>query len=303
MRSAFQRLVAASAVLVAGVACGDADTVGLRGPAQVTVLLTDAPVDYIAEAWVDIGAVQLVPADGDEGIITLSEDGTDGPVNLLELQDAATAMLADAEIEAGSYSQLRLIVESASVTLADDWTFNDGSNEKDLFVPSGAQTGIKLLLTSGEDDEGPLEIPPGELVLVVDFDVSESFVIQGNPETPAGIHGMLFKPTLRVVVLDVAGSIAGTVTTEDDSIRVDSLRVRAVPVDDGLLEEYQTETATTRTRDDGTYTLRFLVPGEYTVRVTPADTLELRAQPDSIRVTVDLGEDVEDVDFEIDSIP
>jgi hypothetical protein len=114
---------------------------------------------------------------------------------------------------------------------------------------------------------------------------------------------MLFKPTLRVVVMDVAGSIAGTVTTEDDAIRVDSLDVRAVPVDDGLLEEYQTETATTRTGGDGTYTLRFLVPGEYTVRVTPADTLELRAQPDSIRVVVDLGEDVDSVDFEIDSIP
>jgi hypothetical protein len=302
MRKSIQTAVAVGAVLIAGVACGDADTVGLRGPAQVTVLLTDAAVDYIDEAWVDIGAVELVPADDSGPIITLSEDGTDGPVNLLELQDAATEMLADAEIEAGSYSQLRLIVESASVKLADEWTFTDGSTEKDLKVPSGAQTGIKLVLTSGDDEE-PLEIPPGELVLVVDFDVSQSFVIQGNPETPAGIHGMLFKPTLRVVVMDVAGSIAGTVTAANDSIRVDSLRVRAVPVDDGLLEEFQTETATTRTGDDGTYTLRFLVPGEYTVRVTPADTLELRAQPDSIRVVVDLAEDVDSVDFEIDSIP
>ena len=296
-----KRIAVVLSALMATAACGDEDTVGLRGPAQVTVLLTDAPVDYIDEAWVDIGAVELVPAD-DGPIITLSEDGTDGPVDLLELQDAATAILADAEIEAGSYAQLRLIVESASVTLADDWTFTDGSTEKELTVPSGAQTGIKLIL-SGEDEEGPLEIPPGELVLVVDFDVSQSFVIQGNPETPAGIHGMLFKPTLRVVVLDVAGSIAGTVSGANDSIRVDSLRVRAVPVDDGLLEEYQTETTTTRTRDDGTYTLRFLVPGEYTVRVTPADTLELRVQPDSVRVTVDLGEGVEDVDFDIDSIP
>ena len=106
-----KRIAVLLAALVAAVACGDENTVGLRGPAQVTVLLTDAPVDYIDEAWVDIGAVELVPAD-DGPIVTLSEDGTDGPVNLLELQDAATAILADAEIEAGSYAQLRLIVSS-----------------------------------------------------------------------------------------------------------------------------------------------------------------------------------------------
>jgi (2Fe-2S) ferredoxin len=139
-------------------------------------------------------------------------------------------------------------------------------------------------------------------MLVVDFDVSESFVIQGNPQTPAGIHGMLFKPTLRVVVMDVAGTISGTVTTELATARVDSLLVEGEPVDEGLVEQYQTETVMTRTRGDGTYTLWFVPPGEYTVRVTPADTM-LRAEPDSIRVTVGLGEDVDSVDFEIDSIP
>ena len=49
------------------------------------------------------------------------------------------------------------------------------------------------------DDTGPLVIAPGEtLVLLVDFDVDESFVIQGDPETPAGIYGALFTPTISV---------------------------------------------------------------------------------------------------------
>jgi hypothetical protein len=286
-------------VALVGAACSDSDGVGVGGTAHVQVLLTDAPIDYIAAAMVDIGAVVLVPADGGPHI-TLSDDGTNGPVNLLELQDAATAVLADSEIEAGSYSQLRLIVESASVTLADPYTFNDGSTEKDLFVPSGAQTGIKLLL--GDGDGGPLVIPEGELVLVVDFDVSQSFVLQGNPETPAGIHGVIFKPTLRVVVLDVAGSISGTVSTELDSTLVDSLKVTATPVDAGLLEAYQTQTVITRTHADGTYTLWFVIPGGYAVRVTPPDTT-LVSSPDSILVVVNEDEDVVDVDFTIDSIP
>ena len=282
-------------------ACSDG--VGVGGTTRLQVLLTDAPIDYVGAAMVDIGAVVLVPADGGPHI-TLSEDGTDGPVNLLEFQDAATAILAEAEIEAGSYSQLRLIVESASVTLAVPYTFTDGSTTKNLTVPSGAQTGIKLLLGAGDGDgeDGALQIPPGDVVLVVDFDVSRSFVIQGNPLTPAGIHGMHFRPTLRVVVRDVAGSISGAVSTLLDSTLVDSLAVTAVPVDEGLLEAYQTSTATGRTRADGTYTLPFLVPGAYTVRVTPPDTT-LDAAPDSIRVLVREDEDVMGVNFTIDSIP
>jgi hypothetical protein len=268
------------------------------GTASVRVLLTDAPVDYVAEAMVDIGAVILVPADG-SGHVVLSDDGTDGPVNLLELQNAATAVLADADIEEGSYAQLRLIVESASVTLAEGYEFNDGSTTKDLFVPSGAQTGIKLILGAGEgegDEDGALDIT-GDMVLVVDFDVSRSFVIQGNPLTPAGINGMIFKPTLRVTVLDVAGTISGTVSTALADTRVDSLPVTATPTDEGLLEEYQTQTATTMTDADGDYTLHFLVPGSYWVKVDVGTGLD--TQPDSTLVEVDPSEDVADVDFAI----
>lgn len=295
------RGAAALAIALGAAACSESTSVG--GPAHLTVLLTDAPMDYIESAMVDIGAVVLVPADSGSHI-TLSDDGTDGPVDLLQLQDAATEVLAELDIPSGSYSQLRLIVESASVTLADGYTFRDGSTEKALTVPSGAQTGIKLLLGAADDGnaDGPLVIPPGDLMLVVDFDVSRSFVIQGNPETPAGILGMHFKPTLRVAVVDVAGSISGTVSTALDSTRVDSLQVTAIPTDGGSLEQFQSDTATARTRNDGTYTLPFLVPGGYVVWVAPADTT-LDVDPDSIVVVVNPSEDVVGVDFELDTIP
>jgi len=294
-RKSWTAVAAVCATLAIG-ACSE--SVGVDGATSIRVLLTDAPIDYVESAWVDIGPVELVPADDGEHIL-LSEDGTDGPVNLLELQNSATMLLAEAEIEAGSYSQLRLIVESASVELIDGYTFVGGDTVMDLRVPSGAQTGIKLNLGAGDDEgDGPLEIGSGEMVLVIDFDVSRSFVIQGNPETPAGIKSMSFKPTLRVVVQDVAGSISGTVSTVVDSTRVDSLTVTAEPVDDGALEEYQTQTATTMTAGDGTYTLPFLVPGTYAVIVTPPDTTVV-SSPDTISVTVGLSESVTGVDFSL----
>lgn len=289
------RMVLAAAMIALGASACD-DGVGPGGDARIRVLLTDAPIDYVAAAWVDIGRVEILPANGD-GPIVLTDEGTDGFVDLLDLQGAVTHTLADADIEAGDYHQLRLIVEAARVELVEGYTFNDGSTERDLMIPSGAQTGIKLNLRPADGEEGPVTIAAGETVLVVDFDVSRSFVIQGNPETPAGINGMIFKPTLRVTVWDVAASISGTVSTALAEVSVENLVVNAEPVDEGSLEEYQTLAGTALTNADGEYTIHFLVPGAYVVTVETADGLT--TDPVEIEVELDAGEDAEDVDFEI----
>ena len=69
------------------------------------------------------------------GFLTILND----PVsfNLLELQAGVTASLANTQLTAGTYTQIRLIVSSGHVTLTD-------GREFDLTVPSGEQTGIKL---------------------------------------------------------------------------------------------------------------------------------------------------------------
>lgn len=164
----------------------------VSGGATVQVYLTDAPSDYIASAEVTISSVQLVPADDAGDRIELL-DAEDAPAtfDLLELRDGITALLGERPVPPGRYGQLRLIVDDATVTLADGYTFNDGSTERTLFVPSGMQTGIKV------QTDGAIEAEDGLVtVVVVDFDVDRSFVIQGNPETPAGIHGILFTPSL-----------------------------------------------------------------------------------------------------------
>ncbi len=306
-----QRLMAfslATALFSVGLLGCDSDPASPAGNATVRVLLTDAATKYIGSAWVDIGAVQILPS-GDGSPITLSEDGTDGEVNLMELRGATTAFLAEGVVEPGTYHQLRLMVESARVVLAgegeDQYRFSNGESEMPLKVPSGAQTGIKLNLKpaedgepadgeEGSDDEGGVEIVPGETVLVLDFDVGQSFVIQGNPETPAGIKGMHFKPTLRVVVMDGAGSISGTVSTST-GVSVEGLTVTAVPEADTYFGDYQTQTASGVTNSEGKYTIHFVVPGNYTVSLTPPETYV--ASPASIAVEVGPAADVVGVDF------
>ena len=71
------------AVLAAVALAGCDDSTSPDGTVQLTVLLTDAPSMYLANAEVDIGSVELTGGEG--GPVVLSEDATDGFVDLLEL--------------------------------------------------------------------------------------------------------------------------------------------------------------------------------------------------------------------------
>ena len=133
---------------------------------------------------------------------------------------------------------------------------------------------IKLNLRESEaadEESSGVEISGGETVLVVDFDVNQSFRIQGSPDTPAGISGVSFQPTLRVVVEDVAGSISGTLSTSITDQAVDGLVVSAEAVAAGTNEEFQGCCATGISDAAGAYTIFFLAPGSYSVTLAPAD--------------------------------
>ncbi len=163
------------------------------GPRYVTVSLrlTDGPSPEVASAQVWISRAYLVQAGDGEGEPTFTITSQPQSYDLLALQGGVTALLGTATIPVGDYAQLRLVVDSARVTLAAGVTFADGSSEHTLKVPSGMQTGIKV--TFG----GPLHLAPGQETVTVDFPVAENFVFQGPPGGPFGV---LFKPTLHGTV-------------------------------------------------------------------------------------------------------
>jgi hypothetical protein len=278
-----------TALAAAGLVLGACDSpMSTSGDARVTVLLTDAPHEYLDAAVVNIGRIELLPVDGPPVVITT--DG--GTYDLLQLQDGVTAALGTATIEAGRYLEMRLIVTDASLTLADPYTYTDGSTTRSIHVPSGASSGIKIKLSSadGESGEG-VEIRPGETTLVVDFDVSQNFVMQGNANTPAGIQGFLFTPVLRAVVDDVAGSIAGTVTAPE-GVATEGLSV--VAVREGAAED--DVPATTLVKEDGTFRVHFLAPGTYNVTVSGVPEGHT---VNTVQVTVGDAQHVTDVELVI----
>jgi len=246
-------------------ACGEGGT-SSAAMGTLTLRLADAPGEEIESAVIWTSGVSVV---GDDGIHVISTDTA--TYDLLALQGGVTAALGSAEIPVGTYSQLRLLVDSAQVTLKSPVTFTSGSPTASLKVPSGSESGLKVNLDN-------VEVVPGETVLLVDFDVSRSFVFQGPPGGPKSAS---FKPVIHATVMDVAGSIAGTVLP---------VEARA-----GLYAIQGVDTLATAAADTltGAYIIRYLAPGTYSVLARATGYQDGIVTP----VEVANSQDVTGVDF------
>lgn len=144
------------------------------------------------------GRVDLVPAEETGGGLVTVYDGDPVTYDVLLLADGTTEELGVAEwVPDGTYDQIRFIVESATLSLCDD-AEPSSCEEFDVFVPSGAQTGIKVNV------QPPLIVAEGaNQTLIVDFDVERAVV-----ETPPGSGNYLLKPTALRVITEM-GSEAG----------------------------------------------------------------------------------------------
>lgn len=190
MRRNATKAAVALAMALGLAACDDPSSSDM---ARVQLLLTDAPGD-LASAEVTISEIYF---QGSEGRVVLFEGSATH--DLLDLQNGVTAELADVVIPAGSYSQLRLIIDSATLTSLDGNTYSTENGT--LTCPSCAQTGIKVNMPGGS-----VSLEADAQVLLIDFDVAQSFGRQAGQSGRWVMH-----PVVHATEFETTGGISGTV--------------------------------------------------------------------------------------------
>ena len=251
------------------VSCSDDEGNGgnPQGTGTLSVQLTDAPFPYelVAEANVTVYKVEArrVSEDDDDDALTVSPYITlmeeEIETNLLELTNGLTLQLAEIEVPVGTYDQVRVYVKGVNVVLTDGTVY-------DLKVPSGDSSGIKVFIDPGITVVGGLSSD-----LLLDFDVSRSFVAKGNLD----VNGFNFKPVIKASNLSTAGTLAGNVSTieEETQIGLFGAQVSVFAAD--------TLNTTSFTDPDGNYTILGLEAGTYEVvsefdGFIASDTLEVQ---------------------------
>jgi hypothetical protein len=168
----------------------------------ISVSITDSPfdIDLVESALVTITALRIREAGGGDTaeVYTLMEDTV--TVDLMKLRNGKIEELAETDIPAGSYDLITIITSEAKLILKD-------GDEFSLKIPGGEETGIKVKIAPAIAVEGAIS---SELLL--DFDLSRSFVMKGNVNKPGKINGFNFKPVVRAVNLSTAGRVEGKVT-------------------------------------------------------------------------------------------
>lgn len=189
---------------LAFVSCNNDENIPQGTKGRINVHLTDSPypIGLIESAFVTIDKVEIRkhsesnPGEDADSFIVISE--VEMQIDLLELTNGITEQIATLDLEAGSYNEMRLHVVDATVVLAN-------GTEYDLKVPSGSSSGLKIKF----DPE--IQILEGQTSdVLLDFDVSRSFVVKGNVSTQ--INGFNFKPVVRGAFLGLAGRVEGSVS-------------------------------------------------------------------------------------------
>ncbi|HUH47301.1 MAG TPA: DUF4382 domain-containing protein [Arenibacter sp.] len=252
------------AAVILFIGCSDGND-SAPGPdtGRMTIKMTDAPFPHnlVAEANVTVFKIEARHTDKKSGpekegemgdkngspFIVLMEQEID--VNLLDLTNGITETLVDTEVPVGTYDLVRVYVKGINVVLVDGTTY-------DLKVPSGEQSGIKIFIKPGITVAGNLSAD-----LLLDFDVSRSFVAKGNIKDPAGITGFNFKPVIKASNLSTAGSLSGVVTMLQEAT--------AIGLEGAQVSVFAADTLNTATFTDatGSYMVMGLLAGTYDVTV------------------------------------
>lgn len=260
-------LVLASWLLFVLPSCGGGGgATGSGGTGTLSLYLTDATTLEYKAVYVTIDRVDVHLGENDNSPNNWKTVAAPNPkrtYNLLELVNGVWEHLGRGALEAGHYTQMRLIIGTIKddglnilgkshpfanyVILADE-----GGTHQELKVPSGPQTGIKIVhgFTIHKDETTRL---------LLDFDANRSVVKPGTS------GNWLLKPMIKAADLKDCATFSGRVSKGEDG--VGGVLVSAQTYDPDPLVDPKDQVvvwSSTVTDENGEYTL-FLRPGTYNV--------------------------------------
>lgn len=274
-------VLAGALVTLAGCG-GGSDGGGSGGTGAVSLSVIDAPIDDALKVCITFDTVEF---QGDSGRTVVNLDEPE-KINLLDFQGDNTApLLVDQELPAGNYQWIRLGVdavrdgiggtgdsgdpevcdgEGSYIVMSDGGVYN-------LYVPSGAQSGLKL-------NRG-FNVPAnGQIYLTADFDLRQSITAP-----PGQAPDVKLRPTIRLVEITDAGTLAGTVAVErataencDPAVFVFNDGVTPNAIETGDVPDPNDPVATATVQDTSVnqdmsaygYKVGFLLQGDYEVAFT-----------------------------------
>ena len=286
------RLISLSMIGALSLASGCGNSESAANSGTLSLRVTDAVVDSAEHVYVEFGGLEIQAPDGSRITVFYCQDPADATktvvsstpctttpapkqLDLLALTGGEAAYLLDhVTLPAGRYPWIRLMVNTAGTR--DTYIVTTGGGEYELDIPSGAQTGLKLVRGFGVPAGGSADF-------TIDFDLRKSVRMTGTADYS-------LRPTLRMADNAVAGAIAGSV----DSALVPGGCTPAVyifagagatPDDiDGTPSEPITTAAVRLDATDGTYRYKaaFLEAGSYTVAYTCQAALDDPAADDAL---------------------
>lgn len=193
MRRLLLLFVALLAAVSFAAGCGSSSTTK-SNTGTVRMSMTDSPADF--DSVILIVREVAVHREGPDGTGWTSFTPDSSRYDLLLLRNGVFAGLGEALVDAGHYTQVRLLLDPGSYVV-------ENGVRRDIVIPSGDQTGYKLV--------GEWDVPAGGTVdLGLDFDAARSFHETGSGK-------LMLKPTCKVYVINATGAISGAVTPSDST--------------------------------------------------------------------------------------
>ncbi len=213
------------------IGCDSDDPAGpTDGEGRMVMYLADAPAEMFTEVNVEIERIEIHSENS--GWIEVKSEAA--IYNLLELTNGTMAVLVDTNVEADTYTMIRVHIGGESNIVIE-------GSMADISISAGAQGGVDL--------NHQVELQAGATTeILLDFDAHRS--VSGTL-----VGGFELEPVIRVQSMEKAGNISG---------RVLPVEARAVVI---ASQEGEIITSTHAEEDSGEYKLVSLAEGEYDIEI------------------------------------